>query len=153
MLNCISTVMILERKVHLMGSGKTVQQQNTWWMIGEGCLLLLFCSIFKCMTDRCSFQPSNGENLSLSQFIFESSRVGTGPSVRCRTGSGGPGHSVHRSGDEEEVITYQTRPGQNPGPGWSSWRCEHMYCFIEMMRLIIKILSSVLLARLFIWTM
>ena len=50
----------------------------------EGCLLWLYCSIFKCMTDRCSFQPSNGENWSLPQFIFWVRAGARGPGRKAR---------------------------------------------------------------------
>ena len=74
----------------------------------EGCLLWLYCSIFKCMTDRCSFQPSNGENWSLPQFIFW---------VRAGTRGTGPGDN---GSDWSRPITwpgYWPRIGRISGPG------------------------------------
>ena len=62
------------------------------------------------MTDRCSFQPSNGENLSLSQFIFRGRRA-----ARARQSWAGPG--TGRWSPVEEVITYHG--DRDPGPGGS----------------------------------
>ena len=117
----------------------------------EGCLLWLYYFNFKCMTDRCSFQPSNGENWSLPQFIFwvRAGTRGTGPGDNGSDWSRPitwPGYwprigRVHWSVVEEVIIAYLG--DISPGSGWSSSWWEPRIVFIEMMRLLFLLVDFV----------